>query len=221
MNSLRTMLLFASILMFNQPGFCQERELQSTQLNTPLQTDLDGIVVFSKELIKDIQVEITGAYEVKKKSYKYEYKEGMTYPLRRSKDGYHLYYDHDQLLDGRYKGVGINEDDPDDIIAVLVSPNGDLVRMKKSSMKDHIKMVETYEVCRECNRKEFVYLGLDGNQLKFRFQHFFGVLNKVLLEEEVSFSYKKFDIIEYQGAQLRIIEASPTSISYEVLESFK
>lgn len=221
MNLFRVMLLFVTLMICHHQGYSQQRELQGTELNIALKTDLGEIMVLSKEVIKDIQVQITSSYEVKKRAFNYKYPEGVTYPLRRSKDGYNLYYAHDTRIDGKYGGVGINEDNPDDIIAVLVSPDGDLIKMKKYKMNDHIKMVEKYEVCRECQRKEFIYLGLDGNQLKFKFQHFSGVLNKILSEEELSFSYKKYEIIEYDGAQLKIIEASPKFISYEVLQSFK
>lgn len=214
--------IFLGILLIlsYQIGYSQQRELQETKRNVPHKAEVGEMMVMSKEVIKDIQVQITTSFEVKKRIFKYEYKEGVTYPLRRAKDGYNLYYAHDKLIDGKYGGVGINEDDPDDIIAVLVSPDGDLIKMKKHKLNEKIEMVEKLQVCRECNRKEFKYVGLEGNVLKFTYQNFFGVLNKLLFEEELTFSYLQNQIIEYKGLELKIVNATNSFVSYEILQQF-
>ncbi len=220
MKLFQRILLGIVLILFYQIGYSQQRELQETQRNVPLKAEVGEIVAMSKEVIKDVQVQITESFEVKKRSLTYKYKEGVTYPLRRAKDGYNLYYAHDRLIDGKYGGVGINEDDPDDIIAVLVSPDGDLIKMKKDTLNEKIEMVEKFQVCRECYRKEFKYLGMEGNVLKFSYQKLVGVLNKLSFEEEVTFTYSQGQIIEYKDLKLKVVDATDTFVAYEILQAF-
>ena len=150
----RRILLGTLFIVFCHIANAQQWELQGTELHVPLKAEAGEIVAVSNEVIKEVHVQITEGYEVKKGYMKYQYKEGDTYPLRRAKSGYDLYYDNKKLVGGKYLGVGIHEDDPEDIISVLVSPEGDLVKLKKYKMNDQIMMTDFFRKCNDCYTQE-------------------------------------------------------------------
>ncbi len=221
MKLLQEVLLGIFLVFFCHVGFSQEWELQGTELNVPLHAEAGEIVVAQDEMIKDIQVQLIESFEVKKGFLTFAYKQGDTYPLRRSKDGYDLYYAHDTKIAGKYKGVGIHEDDPEDIIAVLVDPDGDLVKLKKYKLNDKIKMVDHFQKCRDCYTQQLKYVGMQGNELLFTYKELIGVLSKVRLEDEFTSSFDPDEIIEFKGMNLKILKASNSSLEYEVLQGFE
>lgn len=201
-------------------SYSQEWELQGTKLHMPLKADAGEVVAMTNEVIKEVRVQLTESFEVKKGFLKFEYKEGVIYPLRRSKDGYDLYYAHDKLIDGKYKGVGIHEDDPENVIAVLVSPDGDLVKLKKYKINDKVKMVDHFQKCTDCYTQELRYAGMKGSELLFTYQEVVGVLNKVRAEDEFTSTFYPDQIIEFKGLNLKILKATNSSIEYQVLQRF-
>lgn len=202
-------------------SFAQGREVQGTKLHVPLKSDAGEIVAMSNEVIKDLRVQITADFEVKKGFLNFAYKEGVIYPLRRSKDGYDLYYAHDKLIEGKYKGVGIHEDDPEDVIAVLVSPDGDLVKLKKYKINDKVKMVDHFQKCTDCYTQELRYVGMQGNELLFTYRELIGVLNKVRVEDEFTYSFDPDQIIDYKGLNIKMLKANNSTLEYEVLQGFE
>ena len=201
-------------------SYSQEWELQGTKLHVPLKADAGEVVAMSNEVLKEVRVQITEDFEVKKGYLNFAYKEGVIYPLRRSKDGYDLYYAHDKKIAGKYWGVGINEDDPEDVIAVLVSPDGDLVKLKKYKINDKVKMVDHYQKCTDCYTQELIYVGMKGSELLFTYQEVVGVLNKVRAKNEFTSSFNPDQIIEFKGLNLKMLKATNSAIEYEVLERF-
>lgn len=219
------MIKYFMSLLFVFTGFyflsAQERDFQGTKLHTPLKADAGEVVAMSDEVLKEVRVQITEDFEVKKGFLNFEYKEGVIYPLRRSKDGYDLYYAHDKKISGKYWGVGIHEDDPENIIAVLVSPEGDLVKLKKYKMKDKVKMVDHFQKCTDCYSQQLKYVGMQGNELLFTYQELVGVLNKIRFEDEFTYSFDPDQIIDYKGLNLKMIKATNSSLEYEVLKGFE
>lgn len=201
-------------------SIAQGREFQGTKLHVPLKADSGEVVVLSDEVIKEVRVQLTESFEVKKGFLNFAYTEGVIYPLRRSKDGYDLYYAHDKLIEGKYKGVGIHEDDPEDVIAVLVSPDGDLVKLKKYKINDKVKMVDHFQKCTDCYTQELKYAGMQGNELLFIYRELIGVLNKVRFEDEFTYSFDPGQIIDYKGLNLKMLKATNSSLEYEVLQGF-
>ena len=213
-------LLGVLLIAFCPIANAQEWELQVTELHIPLKAEAGEVVAVSNEVIKDIRVQITAPYEVKKGFLKYQYKEGDTYPLRRAKSGYDLYYDNKKLIEGKYLGVGINEDDPEDIISVLVSPEGDLVKLKKYKMNDQVMMTDFFRKCNDCYTQELKYVGMQENELIFTYREIIGVLKKVRYEGEFTWSFDAGQIIDYKGLQIKMLKATNSSLEYEVIESF-
>ena len=211
--------IISCVFIFNV-GYGQQKELQTTALHEKLSCKTGEVMVVSKELIKNVQVRIIESFEVKSGFTKFTHQKGTTYPLRRTKKGYHLYYAQHKLTAGNYWGIGINEDDPDDVIPVLVNPNGDIDKMKKYKIQKKIEYVETFQTCSACYRAEFVYLGLDENQLTFSYKEFIGVLDKLSFEEELTVPLKEGLTIDHKGMKLKIHKASKESISYELLKAF-
>ena len=214
------MLTFMFLMLLTLEGYAQERQLQSSPKNKILEANTGGVVAETKELIKEEQVRIRTAFTVKKGYLKFKYEEGTLYPLRRAKDGYDLYYAHDRLQEGKYKGVGIQEDDPEDIIAVLVSPEGDLIKLKKYKLNDKIEMTDTFQKCNTCYTQELRYAGMQGNELLFTYRELVGVLNKVRFESEFTYSFDPDQTIDFKGLSFKVSKATNTSITYEILESF-
>ena len=220
MKLFRKILLHALLVLFCTLGFAQEREFQGTKLNVPLKAEKGGIVAITNEGTKQLQVQMTESFEVKKGYLKFQYNEGVTYPLRRSKDGYDLYYAHDKKVGGKYWGVGINEDDAEDIIAVLVNPEGDLVKLKKYKLNDRIVMTESFRKCSDCYTQELKYAGMYENELLFTYRELIGVLNKVRFEDEFTFSFDQNQMIDYKGLSLKMLKATNSSLEYEVIQTF-
>lgn len=216
----RRILLSTLLILFCHSGNAQQWELQGTELHVPLKAEAGEIVAVSNEVIKEVQVQITEDYEVKKGYMKYQYKEGDAYPLRRAKSGYDLYYDNKKLIGGKYLGVGINEDDPEDIISVLVSPEGDLVKLKKFKMNDQIMMIDFFRKCNDCYTQELTYVGMQGNELLFTYREIIGVLKKVRFEGEFTWSFEPGQMIEYKGLNVKMLKASNSTLEYEVIKGF-
>lgn len=198
----------------------QERELKSSPKNKVLKVVAGEVVVETKEMIREERIRIESSFSVKKGYLKFDYKEGEVYPLRRAKDGYDLYYAHDRLKEGKYKGVGINQDDPEDIIAVLVSPEGDLIKLKNYPLNDKITMTDSFQKCNTCYTQELRYAGMQVNELLFTYRELFGVLDKVRFETEFTFSFDPEQPIDYKGMTIKVSKATSTSLEYMILESF-
>ena len=216
----RRILLGTLFIVFCHIGNAQEWELQGTELHVPLKAEAGEIVAVSNEVIKEVQVQITASSEVKKGFLKYQYKEGDTYPLRRAKSGYDLYYDNKKLIEGKYLGVGINEDDSEDIISVLVSPEGDLVKLKKYKMNEQIIMTDFFRKCNDCYTQELKYVGMQENELLFTYREIIGVLKKVRFEGEFTWSFAPGQMIEYKGLQVKMLKATNSSLEYEIIQGF-
>jgi len=216
----RRILLGTLFIVFCHIANAQQWELQGTELHVPLKAEAGEIVAVSNEVIKEVHVQITEGYEVKKGYMKYQYKEGDTYPLRRAKSGYDLYYDNKKLVGGKYLGVGIHEDDPEDIISVLVSPEGDLVKLKKYKMNDQIMMTDFFRKCNDCYTQELTYVGMQENELIFTYREIIGVLKKVRYEGEFTWSFDPGQMIEYKGLNVKMLNATNSSLEYEVIQGF-
>lgn len=208
------------LILLCQYAYSQERELRSSPKNQLLKAGVGEIVAETKEMIREERVRILSSFPVKKGYLKFDYLEGEVYPLRRAKDGYDLYYAHDRLKEGKYKGVGINEDDPEDIIAVLVSPEGDLIKLKKYPLNDKVEMTDAFQKCNTCYTQELRYVGMQGNELLFTYRELMGVLNKVRFENEFTFSFDPEQTIDFKGLTFRVSKATNNFIEYEILESF-
>lgn len=207
-------------MLFYQQGHSQERTLKSSPQNQLLKVNKGEVVAQTKELIQEERVRILTSFTVKKGYLKFDYKEGDVYPLRRSKDGYDLYYAHDKLHGGKYKGVGINEYDPTDVIAVLVSPEGDLVKLKKFPLMDKTEMVDAFQKCNTCYTQELRFAGMQGNELLFTYKELMGVLDKVSIEDEFTYSFDPNQTIYFKGLTFKVSKATSNSIEYEIMESF-
>jgi len=221
MKVFRGFLLCVILVLFSNVGSAQEREFQGTKLNVPMKAEKGEVVAVSNEGTKQLQVKITESFEAKKGFLKFQYQEGVIYPLRSLKDGYDLYYDNKKLTQGKYWGVGINEDDPEDVIAVIVSPEGDLVRLKKYKLNDRIVMTESFQKCSDCYTQELRFAGMQGKELLFTYRELIGVLNKVRFEDEFTFSFEQNQMIDYKGLNIKMLKASNASLEYEVLELFE
>lgn len=215
-----TILLSVLCLLNYSNTYTQEKELQSTVLHKDLSCKVGEPIFLSEEVIKDVQVRILESFEVKSGFTRYEHQEGAIYPLRRTKKGYHLYYTQQKLIDGKYWGIGINEEDINDVIPVMVRPDGDLEKMKKYKIKDKVEFIDKYQSCSDCTRKELLYLGLGPKNIIFKYRELHGILNKVLFEEEVNAQKSEDQTLVYKGLELKIINATIHSIEYQVLKGF-
>ena len=221
MKIFRGILLGIILMLFCRTGSAQEREFQGTELNVPMKSETGGIVAVSNEVTRQLQVQITESFEAKRGFLKFQYQEGVTYPLRRAKDGYDLYYDNKKLVEGKYWGVGINHDDPEDIIAVIVSPEGDLIKLKKYKLNDQIIMTDSFQKCSDCYTQELRYAGMQGNELLFTYRELIGVLNKVRFEDEFTFSFDANQLIDFKGLNIKMLKANSSSLEYEVVSLFE
>lgn len=215
-----TILLTILCLLNYLEGYTQDKELQGTVKNTTLTCKIGEPAIVSEEVIKEVKVRIIESFEVKSGFTRYMHQAEEIYPLRRTKKGYHLYYSQQKLIDGKYWGIGISEDDINDVIPVLVRPNGDLERIKKYKINDKIEFVDTYQSCSDCSHKELIYIGLESDNIKFKYRELHGILKKVLFEEEVFIKMDKDQTIFYKGVKLKILSIDQDSLKYQVLEGF-
>ncbi len=67
---------------------------------------------------------------------------------------------------------------------------------------------------------ELIYLGKSGNLLKFGYREFYNDYARPAFSNEISYDLNDSNIIGYKKAQLQVISATNTSITYKVLNYF-
>ena len=69
-------------------------------------------------------------------------------------------------------------------------------------------------------RRELLYQGKVGNELRFSYREFSGDLARPAFTQELSFDLNEGNTVGARGARLEVLEASNISITYKVREPF-
>lgn len=65
-----------------------------------------------------------------------------------------------------------------------------------------------------------IYLGKNGNTLKFGYREFYNNLARPAFSNEISYDLNESNIIGYKKAKIQVISATNTSITYKILSYF-
>ena len=77
------------------------------------------------------------------------------------------------------------------------------------------------EISPEGLRKTLIYSGRVGDRLKVGYREFSNNMARSAFSNEVEYDLSEGRVIGYSGAELEVIEASNTSITYRVLSGFR
>jgi hypothetical protein len=69
-------------------------------------------------------------------------------------------------------------------------------------------------------RKSLIYTGKEQNVIKVSYREFSGNFARPVYTVDVTYDLNESNIIAFQSAKLRIVEATNTSITYEVISNF-
>lgn len=152
---------------------------------------------------------------------KYPYGVGDVLPLRGSNKDWNLYYK--DIEKGTYAlyyfGVAINKKNPNIKRPFLDSSNGFASkRMDAFSVKE---TTYTNQDCPKCFKKELVYNGKVGNNMKFIYREYIENLARPSFTQEMQYDLSESNIIGFKGARLEVEKATNTNITYKVLSSFQ
>ncbi|MCL4484062.1 MAG: hypothetical protein M1445_15880 [Bacteroidetes bacterium] len=211
------------ILLFSFICCCysQKREIVSVNLNTPLSSEIGEAVVSTGEVIKTDAIQITETFEVKSGFTKFQHIAGEVYPIVFIKNGFKIYYLQSSLKDGRYWGIGVSVNNPDEIYPIVASIIKVVAKMKNYEVKNNVKKTVQVSLCDNCYRQEFIYSGKVGNIVKFEYREFIGDMARPSFFQNLEYDISENEIVGFKGLRLKILKTSNISISYEVLESFK
>lgn len=67
---------------------------------------------------------------------------------------------------------------------------------------------------------ELLYSGLADNQIRLTYREFQGGLARPAFTQEAQYDYKPGEVVVFKGAQIRVIEAQGSMISYVVERGF-
>lgn len=216
--SILNIILFSFIIN----TYSQKREVVSADLNTPLSTEIGEAVVSTGEVIKTDAIQISETFEVISGFTKFKHVAGEIYPLVSVKNGFKIYYSQNCSKDGRFWGIGVSLNNPDEIYPVLVaSLGGAFAKMKNYDIKKNVKLTEEVSLCDNCYRQEFIYNGKKGNVVSFIYREFLGNIARPSFFQNLEYDISESEIIGFKGLRLKIVKTSNTSIDYEILEAFK
>jgi len=202
-------------------SYSQKREVVSIQLNKPMTSELGEVVVSTGEIIRNEAIKIIETFEVKQLLVKFQHTAGDVYPLVCVKNGFKIFYLENNFKDGRYWGIGVNMNNPDEIFPILTSSIGLVYKMKKYEVHNKVKFTDLISTCDNCYRQEFIYSGRIGNTVKFEYREFIGDLARPSFFQNLEYDISDSNIIGFKGLRLKIIKTTNTSINFEILESFK
>ena len=198
----------------------QKREFIESEINTPLTKELGEPLVTSGEIVLTEGLIITESFEVKSGVIKFQHQEGQFYPLVCVKKGLKIYYAQENLKDGRYWGIGINEKNMEEGTPVLVSIVGIVAKMKNYSIQNKINQTTQVSFCDGCFRQEFIYNGKKGNVANFTYREFIGHTIRPSFFQNIEYDIEDSNIIGFKGLRLKILKTTNTYIEYEILDNF-
>tara|TARA_R110001583_G_scaffold40340_1_gene128943 strand:+ start:1669 stop:2013 length:345 start_codon:yes stop_codon:yes gene_type:complete len=110
---------------------------------------------------------ITESFEIKSGFTKFNYIKGEIHPLVKIKKGFEIYYKVSNYKDGRYWGIAVNINKPNEVFPILVSSIGVLAKLNKYNVNNKLKKTGVINLCDDCYQLEFIYNGKIGNIVKF------------------------------------------------------
>jgi len=200
--------------------YSQEREVVTVKLNKVLTSEIGEAAVSTGEIIRNEAIKIVETFEVKQ-LVRFSHLAGEVYPLVYVKKGFKIFFLEKNLKDGRYWGIGINANNPNEVYPILASPIGLVYKMKKYKVQDKVKSTDVISPCADCYRQEFIYSGRIGNNVKFEYREFIGDLARPSFFQNLEYDITDNNIIGFKGLRLRIIKTTNTSIDFEVIEPFR
>lgn len=82
------------------------------------------------------------------------------------------------------------------------------------------KIIDTSFSSPDSFQQSLIYLGKSGTVIKFGYREFFENHARPAFSNEISYDLKESDIIGYKHAKIKVISATNTEITYEVLNYF-
>lgn len=187
---------------------------------------LDKILIneIGETLITKGQEDYQKAYEISKipefkiNLVEFPYKEGDILPLMGENNNYLLYYDPYNTATN-YDEIGFAENKKTGEIKPFISsaagfyPKGvPGIEVKESTYVD--------PKCNDCFKQEFVFNGKANNVLKFMYREYVNDMARPAFTQELQYDLTEGNTIGFKGLRIEVIDASNTSITYKVLNSF-
>lgn len=201
-------------------SYSQTREIVSMQLNKPMTSEIGEAAVSTGWIIRNEAIKIVETFEVKQ-LVKFSHTAGDVYPLVYVKKGFKIFFLEKNIKDGRYWGIGVNANNPNEAYPILASPIGLVYKMKKYKVQDKVKPTDYISLCDDCYRQEFIYSGRIGNTIKFEYREFIGDLARPSFFQNLEYDISDSNIIGFKGLRLKILKTTNTSIDFEIIEPFK
>lgn len=212
--------LIIVVITFYTSIYAQKREILKPELNTLLTREIGEALVTSGEIINTEGVKIIESFEVKCGFIKFQHLEGNFYPLVSIKKGLKRYYSQENSKDGKYWGIGINEENSEDKNPILISMIGVVAKIKNYEIQNKVKETTQVTLCTDCLRQEFIFNGKKGSIVNFAYREFYGNIARPSFFQNLEYDIEESNIIGFKGLRLRILKTTNTSIDYEILDSF-
>lgn len=165
---------------------------------------------------------------------RFNYNVGDVLPLLAKTKYYYLFFRKEDVQEGvhvnrygvyhTYTASGVAQDVKDStyVEPFINSTDGALGGVMIKPSKNFRYEFTTYEEikCDDCFKKEIVYNGRVGNNLKFIYREYISNLARPAFTQELQYDLSESNIIGFKGARIEIIEANNTNIKYKLLKDF-
>lgn len=195
-----------------------------------------GESILIKQYIQEYKaLKITSLPEKVLTGNTYPYKVGDVLPLVAEDKQYYLYFPKSDVKEYtsfnqfgkvstfKFYGIAVSKKDTTDIAPFVCDKSGQLggvvvIHRRNFSTEPTLFYGDN---CIECFKKEIIFNGRVGNNLKFIYREYIENLARPAFMQELQYDLSESSIIGFKGARIEIVEANNTNIKYKVLKDFE
>lgn len=190
-----------------------------TELNQPLKKEIGDKLILKGEEDYQEAIKIVQVQNFSISTVQFPYTSNDVLPYSGVYNDWDLYYDKSRIQTN-YDHIGIAINKKNSQIKPFISS---LAGFTTKDLKENIKIEKTEfseTNCKFCFKKEFIYNGKVGNNVKFIYREFINDMARPAFNQDLQYDLAESNTIGFKGLRIEIIKATNTSIEYKILSDF-
>lgn len=123
------------------------------------------------------------------------------------------------ILAHEYK-QGVSIDTVTDEKHLFIAQNSGSYFFDKAFDFQYSKTEYSENLCNQCFKKELVYNGRSGDEIKIIYREFVNNMARPAFTQNLSYDLSEGDIISFRGCKIKVINAKNTGIEFVILSTF-
>lgn len=208
--------------MFGQNNFTELKEYNSKELNELYSAEIGNSIIVSGFEKRIKALEVMSCPEFRIGIIKYPIKVGDILPYYGETRKIWTLYCYNEEYRYPYGSVGVAYNSETQIYIPYVknSGKGFITKKPKEGIFEVSKTTIVDKNCEDCLKKELIYNGKEGDNLKFTYREFINNMIRPAFNQDLSYDLNEGKIIGFKGLRIEILKTSNIGIEYIVQKYF-